>query len=322
MVNSHRHLLTLVTLACLFSNQASGISLFSDEIRQSSGQMGVVMDFLERYFTELEKYDVQSQKIRMYDDKVFFTDGNIGNLKQISDTMPLSISCREQHFFVKWTNNGQPFISIVFPAQFELIMGLNQDEAKKRFKSMVLDAIPVDYEQFIPEYESLSIINDSISSFQTNYFELESLNDASYYHKNDGEWEPLYDPIYPEYSAANLLRGQIDSVDYQMHIEQSVYGGEIISYDIKLRQWLNYCKEQDYQVYFAIEEVREDGMLAIVVAHCQELNYNHLASVLIPNDFVIKPQTVLKAKITPFIPTHNVKNLYQQQMTKHKKRKW
>lgn len=322
MVNSHRHLLTLVTLACLFSNQASGISLFSDEIRQSSGQMGVVMDFLERYFTELEKYDVQSQKIRMYDDKVFFTDGNIGNLKQISDTMPLSISCREQHFFVKWTNNGQPFISIVFPAQFELIMGLNQDEAKKRFKSMVLDAIPVDYEQFIPEYESLSIINDSISSFQTNYFELESLNDASYYHKNDGEWEPLYDPIYPEYSAANLLRGQIDSVDYQMHIEQSVYGGEIISYDIKLSQWLNYCKEQDYQVYFAIEEVREDGMLAIVVAHCQELNYNHLASVLIPNDFVIKPQTVLKAKITPFIPTHNVKNLYQQQMTKHKKRKW
>ena len=322
MVNSHRHLLTLVTLACLFSNQASGISLFSDEIRQSSGQMGVVMDFLERYFTELEKYDVQSQKIRMYDDKVFFTDGNIGNLKQISDTMPLSISCREQHFFVKWTNNGQPFISIVFPAQFELIMGLNQDEAKKRFKSMVLDAIPVDYEQFIPEYECLSIINDSISSFQTNYFELESLNDASYYHKNDGEWEPLYDPIYPEYSAANLLRGQIDSVDYQMHIEQSVYGGEIISYDIKLSQWLNYCKEQDYQVYFAIEEVREDGMLAIVVAHCQELNYNHLASVLIPNDFVIKPQTVLKAKITPFIPTHNVKNLYQQQMTKHKKRKW
>ena len=107
-----------------------------------------------------------------------------------------------------------------------------------------------------------------------------------------------------------------------MHIEQSVYGGEIISYDIKLSQWLNYCKEQDYQVYFAIEEVREDGMLAIVVAHCQELNYNHLASVLIPNDFVIKPQTVLKAKITPFIPTHNVKNLYQQQMTKHKKRKW
>lgn len=322
MVNSHRHLLTLVTLACLFSNQASGINIFSDEIRQSSGQMGVVMDFLERYFTELEKYDVQSQKIRMYDDKVFFTDGNIGNLKQISDTMPLSISCREQHFFVKWTNNGQPFISIVFPAQFELLMGLNQDEAKKRFKSMVLDAIPVNYEQFIPEYENLSIINDSISSFQSNYFELESLNDASYYHKNDGEWEPLYDPLYPEYSAANLLRGQIDSVDYQMHIEQSVYGGEIISYDIKLSQWLNYCKEQDYQVYIAIEEVREDGMLAIVVAHCQELNYNHLASVLIPNDFVIKPQTVLKAKITPFIPTHNVKNLYQQQMTKHKKRKW
>ena len=322
MVNSHRHLLTLVTLACLFSNQASGINLFSDEIRQSSGQMGVVMDFLERYFTELEKYDVQSQKIRMYDDKVFFTDGNIGNLKQISDTMPLSISCREQHFFVKWTNNGQPFISIVFPAQFELLMGLNQDEAKKRFKSMVLDALPVNYEQFIPEYENLSIINDSISSFQSNYFELESLNDASYYHKNDGEWEPLYDPLYPEYSAANLLRGQIDSVDYQMHIEQSVYGGENISYDIKLSQWLNYCKEQDYQVYFAIEEVREDGMLAIVVAHCQELNYNHLASVLIPKDFVIKPQTVLKAKITPFIPTHNVKNLYQQQMTKHKKRKW
>ncbi len=321
MKGNFLHTIATIAFVCMMSHHAEAINLFSEQARQSAGNMGIVMDFMERYFSEIEVHDAQSQKIRMYDDKVFFTEGDITDLKLVNDTMPLTITCREKHYFVKWTVNDQPFITVVFPAQFELVMGMNHDEAKKHFKNMVLDADTSCIRHHV-NTDNLVTYNDSIGRSQSEYFEIESLNDASYYVRANDNWIPLFDNQYQEFSAANLMHGLIDTVDYPLHVEQSMYGGETTSYDIRLSQWINYCIGQGHKVFFAVEEVREDGILAIVIAQNRELNYNHLMSIVFPNGFIDKHQTVLKAKITPFIPTHNVKNLYQQQYTKHKRRKW
>ena len=75
-------------------------------------------------------------------------------------------------------------------------------------------------------------------------------------------------------------------------------------------------------IFFAVEEEREDGILAIVVAQCKELGFNHLLSVVIPDKFVNDQNAVLKVRLTPYIPTHNVKTLYQQETENHKKVIW
>ena len=89
-----------------------------------------------------------------------------------------------------------------------------------------------------------------------------------------------------------------------------------------LSQWLDYCKEQNLKVYFAVEEEREDGIKVMVIAQSNELCYNHLLSVILRNDFVQNPNSMLKAKITPFIPTHNIKDLYQKEIQKRSKKRW
>ena len=76
------------------------------------------------------------------------------------------------------------------------------------------------------------------------------------------------------------------------------------------------------KVFFAIEEVREDGVLALVIAQSKELGCHHLLSVVIPDKFIKDQNAVLKVKMTPYIPVHNVKNLYQKQSTTHKKVRW
>ena len=95
-----------------------------------------------------------------------------------------------------------------------------------------------------------------------------------------------------------------------------------INYTISLSQWLNYCAEWGLKVFFAIEEVREDGVLALVIAQSKALGFHHLLSVVIPDKFINDQNAVLKVRMTPYIPIHNIKDLYQKQSASHKKVKW
>ena len=123
-----------------------------------------------------------------------------------------------------------------------------------------------------------------------------------------------------DYSAANLFHGLILNADYRMYVEQSVYGMKTINYTISVSQWLNYCGEGGLKVFFAVEEEREDGILALIIARSRELGFNHLLSVVIPDKFITDKNAVLKVRLSPYIPTNNVKDLYQKETVNHKKK--
>jgi hypothetical protein len=151
---------------------------------------------------------------------------------------------------------------------------------------------------------------------------LASLSDALYYNKVREDYHPVFDSDHLAYSSANLFHGLIPDADYRMYVEQSIYGMTTINYSIKLSQWLNYCAEWGLKVFFAVEEEREDGILALIIAQSKDLGYHHLLSVVIPDKFVDDQNAVLKVRLTPYIPIHNIKDLYQEQSTTHKKIKW
>ena len=81
-----------------------------------------------------------------------------------------------------------------------------------------------------------------------------------------------------------------------------------------------YCQAMKFDVYFAVEEEREDGLKALLITHSRDLNFNHVLSIIIPENFVCKSNTVFKVVLNAYIPTHNVKDLYQQYVTKPKKK--
>ena len=319
-----------VTIACLMwlISCATSIAqqrLFSDEVRmQSDKPMNMVMDFLERYFVELKTVKGTTIVDKMADDKVFFRKGRLSDYYNLCDTVPFTVNRVDKHYEVSWYNGIEPFITVVFPAQYDLIMGQTQKEIQQAFRSVICSAKPTNDVSDI-SFNGIEPLNDTIWIAKQEKFVLESLNDATYYIKGgedtDG-FEPLFDSRYMDYSAANLFHGIVDSVDRRMYVEQSVYGMTTVNYTISLCQWLDYCREQKLKVFFAVEEEREDGLLVMVIASSSELCYNHLLSVVLPNDFVTNQNVVLKARLTPYIPTHNVKDLYQKETQKRKKKIW
>jgi hypothetical protein len=234
--------------------------------------------------------------------------------------MPLSISLFDRYYEVKWQRQEEPFVTIVFPAQYDLLLGKQKDEALNTLKESIIAAPDRSLAIIVPD--SLTMIDDSIWQSKKEHFELESLNDAIYYNKVREDYQPVFDTTHLDYSAANLFHGLLADKDYRMYVEQSVYGMKTINYSLSLQQWLNYCAHLCMKIFFAVEEQREDGLLAVVIAQSRELGFNHLLSVVIPDKFITDQNAVLKVRLSPYIPTHNVKDLYQKESANHKKIIW
>lgn len=316
---------SIILISCLmwsFQISAQGLKLFSSEVYDAAPyNHQVVMEFLERYFgKELTALKHTTLEHKMADDKVYLRKGTLSDLQQVTDSLPFSINLLDKYYEVSWTKMGAPFVTIVFPAQYDLLLGMQKDEAMIRLKEDILAAPYRIKELFIPK--DLSQQDDSIWQYKTGHFELESLTDAIYYNKVCDDFKPVFDNRYPVYSAANLFHGLIDSIDYRMYVEQSVYGMKTINYSLTLQQWQNYCVRLGMKIYFAVEEQREDGLLALIIAQSRELGFNHLMSVVIPDKFVKDQNAVLKVRFSPYIPTHNVKDLYKQETGNHKKKIW
>ena len=301
-------------------SSAQQLKLFSDDIRGiASYQQVMVMDFLERYFSSLLMKNQTEILTQMADDKVYFRKGKPADMRQVSEGMPVTISLVDKYYVVNWNKEEEPFITVVFPAQFDLIFGLRQDEAQKQLKDVIAS---VRHQTVVPTPPDDLKEEGGIFVSRNGHFELESLNDARYYQLTGNEYTPIFSSAFKEYSAANLFQGIVPSDGYRLYIEQTVYGMKKSNYTITLSQWLDYCAWLGLKVYFAVEEERLDGLLAIVLVHSEDFNFNHMLSVVIPDSFTTNHQVVLKANMTSYIPTHNLKNLYQKETKKRKRKQW
>ncbi|MCQ2132008.1 MAG: hypothetical protein MJY90_01585 [Bacteroidaceae bacterium] len=321
----HRFLLSVFCLlAYIQSSQAQRFQLFTQKVRDYSPS--VLYDFLERYLFEIDSMQTKGEVIsqKLHDDKVFFQIGTAASAKKITPDMQFSVSKTDDKFYeVSWRDSlGQVVLDVVFPMQYELILGKPKVEIEMDLK----DELQAIRRSFVakPFANELATADDNckMSEPQVNYY-VKSMNDATYYHastQND-TLIPTFVESDKWHSAANLFQGVISDVgNRKLYIEQNLYNFQTKQYSVALAQWLRYCQQMQLSVYFSVEEEREDGLKALIIAQNKDLAFNHMMSLIIPNDFVTNANCIIKATLNAYIPTQNVKNLYQQYVKKPKTR--
>lgn len=320
----HRIIISMLGLFALVqTSQAQRFSLFSQEMK--TDYPSVVYDFLERYLYEIDSLQSRGAYItqRLHDDKFTFLIGSASTARKITPELPFAISKTDDKFYeVSWCDTlNNVLLDVVFPMQYELLLGKPKVEIEKDFRTVLHDA-PV----FVAkgkDSDSLIVLDDGCLMTQpvSNYY-VESLNTATYYVKSvSGDTIPVFSEKDKWHSSANLFQGCIDDIaNYTLYIEQNLYGFNTSKYAIQLQQWLGYCQAMKLNTYFAIEEEREDGLKALLIAQSQDLGFNHMLSIIIPDNFVTNKKAVLKATLNAYIPTQNVKDLYQQYVKKPKKK--
>ena len=316
-------LLLLGLFASAQTGRAQRYNLFAPEVKTE--YPSVVYDFLERYLYEIDSLQQCGESVyqRLVDDKVFFNAGSAQSARMINPDMPLSISQTEnKHYDVVWRDSlGHTVLDISFPAQYELLLGKPKNEIEKE----LIDALIEEHAYTSRKLSAENLLQHKegyLTNADVSSYYVESLNTAVYYRTDDsGQTAPIFTDDDKWHSAANLLQGHIaDVAGYRLVIEQNLYGFSKMRYTISLQQWLAYCQAMQFTTYFAVEEELEDGLKTLLVAESQDLGFNHILSVIIPDDFARNRKSVLKAVLNAYVPTHNVKDLYQQYVDKAPKK--
>lgn len=304
---------------------AQGYHLFADQVKRE--YPSVVYDFLESYLFRIDSLQNRGQDTErmIRDDKVIFITGTASSARKLSPETPFSIGMTgERYYEVCWTDSlGAEILHLAFPMQYELLLGKPKVEIEKSFRQEVekegsgYAPCQVNSGDFIWQADGSAVTKS------TNYY-IESLTDAKYYNKvAEDKVCPIFTGSDKYRSASNLFQGclAVDSMsDYRIYIEQNLYGFKKMSYTISLSQLLSYFQAMKLTTYFAIETESGDGLKALLIAHSRELGFNHMFSIIIPLDFVTKKNSVFKATLNAYIPTQNVKDLYQQYIEKQKKK--
>lgn len=298
-----------------------GIQLFAPQMKQEANP--IVYNFVERYFLEIYRWKNKPTSLeqKIHDDKVYFTKGTVKDCAKITNQSLFSINRVEDKYYeVSWQKSAgsAPFLSLAFPIQYELLLGMPQAEIEQNIQQYIVKAPKGTKAK---EDAQKELVKGNIySSLPKKYYALPSVTNCRYYYKDgNGKFRLICDTIQPTYSAMNIFHVQTKA-NNPIRMEQSIYGFKKLNYTISLQQWLNYCQAEKLTIYTAVETEYDAATQILLIAENKDLGYNHVLSIMVPKDFASIPNRELKAKLNAFVTTHNVKNLYQQYRKTNKKK--
>lgn len=294
-----------------------GFRFFPDELKSKNKD---VLEFIERYFLELSccsDYNQRNQK--MQDDKFIFLLGNYPECYSLVEGTDFKLSkVNDRYYEATWSKDGTDKLSVAFPIWCELLTGMPLNEIQKTLYQSVKES--PDSLQLIEDLTDMIKLEDNI--YGTNpvkHYELAELINRCYYLKNDSlEFSAIYDTCHFNYSIANLFHIPNLGHGRELQIKQYLYGFKSMTFTVGVSEWVNYCLNEGMNVYFAVENETIENIKAVVLAENKNLGYNHLLSITVPRDFISNPTVKLSATLNAFIPTHNVRNLYQEYKDKKK----
>lgn len=295
-----------------------GFRFFPDELK--SDNKGI-LEFIERYFLELSFCsDNNQRKQKMQDDKFIFLLGNYPECFSLIEGADFKLSkIDDKYYEATWGKDGVNKLSVAFPIWCELLTGMPLNEIQKTLYQSIKES--PDSLQLLEDLTDMIKLEDRV--YGTNpvkHYELTELVNRRYYKKNNGsEFSAIYDTCHFNYSMANLFHIPDFGHERELHIKQNLYGFKSVTFTVSVSEWVCYCLKEGMEVYFSIENETIENIKAVVLAENKNWGYNHLLSVTIPRDFISNPTVKLTATLNAFIPTHNVRNLYQEYKDK---RKW
>lgn len=276
----------------------------------------VVCAFLNRYVDELQHWSRKDVPLsqKMYDDKFVILDGALENLSQVTDITQFSL-VRYDHkaYEASWRNGDNTLLRVAFPIQYELLLGMTQQEIEKKLYDNIHSAQTVPLMAIPPDIALDTLSMGLFRSAPMAHYQIPELNNCVYY-CTDEEHRLRYvdDTTHLDYTVANLFHCGLGK-HIIMQVTQNLYGFNQKHFTISLEQWLSYCRENALESYVAIEEQNDQSMKVLIVAESVQLGYNHILSVMVPvKKGGIADKEVIAVRLNAFIPTHNVATLYKE----------
>ena len=279
-----------------------GRQLFTEEFRQQVNTP--VLDFLERYFLQLKfPPEVKTATMMTHDDGFHFLKGSMATVDGLRPTDDFSYSYDQRHYRATWSRSGKELLSVWFPVEYELISGENKIEAENNLTAN-LQSTRVTEQKDPPR-----MVDEA--TYMTKDF-------SNHLYRAGGSL--VASERHPAETTANMMLSLQAARGYSLNITQVCYGFKKAVFSIALQQWITFCRNNGCELYFGLEDISRDKVEAVVIAVNEQENYNHVLTVSVPIRAISQRHGVIDARLYPYVPTHNIRNLfaaYQKSNPKH-----
>lgn len=295
-----------------------GIQLFTSEYRNKM-KSSPIYNFLERLLLEYHlgysTSDLNSLKV----DNISIEKGQLKTLHKVLDDTTLTLSWsldNGRYYKVEWAQANRPWFTINFPASYRLLEGYVADEAVKRLSNRITNMDTTLRPKSVPDISRLC----KCDSIDGDYFILKGkscvlpiINNDRYYTIRDSMLSLIFSPVYPVESLANILiTGEIAN-NYNAKVRMHVYGGKYEYFTIPLNSLINYFLNEGCTPYFGLKGIfpSQDRITALYEMVNESAGYEHLMSVSFDITTLPKRKGDIEMRLTPYIPTHDIKNLFR-----------
>lgn len=279
----------------------------------------VVYDFAERYLTSLQDMSEKEQRMRMERDGVRVLQGDMSRLSLINGQTTFSFSEKDEYYGIGLFNGDFPLIELVFPASCQLLLGKNLKELEQEWiAGLDTFSYKPDSDAEIHK-EELRQVSKGFFVYDGSSYYLESIHNHQYFQERNDSLKKVFTMDHPAESVSNLFVSE--SVDNKLSLCLTIrkYGLKKEQKEIPINQWIAYQKSKGCDIFVGIEELKTDRIQAMVFVVNDVLKYNHVMNVEVPYDLLVKGEGCMEGDINLFIPTHNIRSLFNEWNVQNKK---
>lgn len=280
-----------------------GLPIFGTDARKHF--LPPISDFLERYNLYFRLLNTTERNEIVRDKKL---EVDVEKFLQVDSTYDFSIGYDGNQYVATWKKDGISICSFLFENNFSLIFGMNIAESQQFF-----------FEE-ISKYADSSLFaikkNDLVISDNKKFlvqkgctYMIEGMKSDLYFWRKDTT--AVHSALSPAESLSNVFAG-ITENQYVLDITQNLYGYETRNFNVPLKRFVNYCLSNNCKPFVGIEKIEEKFLKATVIYVNSDFGYNHLLSIEFPVSALETQSGIIKAKLNTFIPTHNIKNMYNE----------
>lgn len=294
-------LITILLACCFFLSAQETRRLFAPSMREA--WPSVVLDYVEdAYAYQLSGGEMSRSRFA----GITFTSGNWQLLSLVDSSAVCSLSLLGGKLYrINW----EGFASIEFPVRYDDLLGGNRSQIEDNFiaklrhaEGMETSPVPeMDTDEW-PEGEEIYRIDGEKYGM--------SEVSSSYYLADDGH-RLLYSSAYPAESLANLFICGVEGQDapITVSIAKHEYGvRDTVQTTVSSLSGL--CEEEGCDIYWGTESLEEGRLLGSVFFSNWMLGYDHVLRVECDPSLLGTEDFSIKARMSLFIPTTNIKDLY------------
>lgn len=232
----------------------------------------------------------------------------------LKDSKGIILNRADKDYYVTiHCSNGQR-LSILFPADCELISGMDKKEQEIRLAFQLKNHIAktINSQFFLPDKNFLQLMQDDINQDSIfvekgEKFNIPQINNDLFYFKDDSIFTLVSDTSLLALSFSNALLAPTAN-HYTIDVKHRMYGLVVKDYSIDSRDFNDYFSH-GYERYFGIETLDPEHLSGTLILYNRDEEYIHLFYVTTTVDDLVNGGRIMM-ELYSNIPQHNIESLY------------